>query len=54
MRGEVTDVSLLGNKGKLDWSRDQDGLTVHLPQQSPGKYAYTFKITGLTDIQNQD
>jgi len=54
VRGEVTDVSLLGNKGKLDWSRDQDGLTVHLPQQSPGKYAYTFKITGLTDIQNQD
>ena len=41
---KVADVALLGSKEKVKWSQDSDGLHLMLPQ-SPGKYAYTFRIT---------
>jgi alpha-L-fucosidase len=46
--GEVTGASLLGHPGKLEWSRNGEGLTVKMPGQKPCDYAYTVKIDGLT------
>lgn len=34
--------------GPLNWTRDENGLTVQLPEKKPGEYAFAFKITGLT------
>jgi alpha-L-fucosidase len=45
--GEVTVVTLLGHDGKLDWSRNEDGLTVRMPARKPCDYAYALKIEGL-------
>jgi alpha-L-fucosidase len=47
VRGEVSDVSLLGYPGKLTWRRAADGLTVNLPEGKPCDYACTLKISGL-------
>jgi alpha-L-fucosidase len=44
---KITDVSLLGHKGKLDWSQTADGLTVKLPEKAPSEYAVTLRIKGL-------
>jgi len=44
--GTVTSVSLLGYKGKLQWTQDDSGLTVTLPAAKPCEYAYSLKITG--------
>jgi hypothetical protein len=38
---------MLGNKGKLEFTQDDDGLKVKLPAAAPCKYAYVLKITGL-------
>jgi alpha-L-fucosidase len=46
-RGEVTGVSLLGHDGKLEWSRDDRGLTVKMPAQRPCEFAFVLKIVGL-------
>ena len=46
--GEVADVRLLGHDGKLNWSRDEKGLTVQLPERKSDHYAFSLKITGLT------
>jgi len=45
--GEVTGASLLGHNGKLEWSRNVNGLTVRMPAQKPCDYAYAVKIEGL-------
>ncbi len=45
--GEVSDVQLFGHEGKLQWTRNEKGLTVVLPDKKPGNYAFTLKITGL-------
>src|SRR5207244_326690 len=45
--GKVADVHLLGHKWRLQWSQDENGLTIHLPSEKPGDYAYAFKIAGL-------
>lgn len=41
---EIKTVQLLGNRGKLEFMRTADGLTVDLPAQKPHDYAYAFKI----------
>jgi alpha-L-fucosidase len=38
-------VQLLGSGEKLEWSFNQDGLTVRLPDSPPCKHAYSLKIT---------
>jgi alpha-L-fucosidase len=43
--GQIGNVELLGSGAKLTWNRDADGLTINLPTQRPGDYAYVFKIT---------
>jgi alpha-L-fucosidase len=40
----VKSVELLGSKAKLQWKRDAAGLTVQLPSEKPGDYAFAFKI----------
>ena len=44
--GEITDVQLLGHKGKLQWTHDEKGLTVTVPEKKPCEYAFVLKITG--------
>ena len=43
----VTEVSLLGYDGKLEWSQTADGLTVPLPEKAPSEHAVTLRIKGL-------
>src|SRR5207248_3188534 len=45
--GEVTAVTLLGHHGKLEWSRNENGLAVTLPARKPCDHAYAVKIEGL-------
>jgi alpha-L-fucosidase len=44
---KITDVSLLGYGGKLEWSQDGRGLSVKLPAQAPGEHAFALRINGL-------
>jgi alpha-L-fucosidase len=44
-KGEITDVALLGHKGKLPWSRTADGLVVNLPEEKPCAHVFALKIT---------
>jgi alpha-L-fucosidase len=41
---KVAKVELLGS-GEVKFTRDASGLAINLPQQKPGDYAYTLKIT---------
>ena len=41
--GTVTSVALLGS-GAVKYSQSPEGLTLSLPAQRPGKYAYAFRI----------
>lgn len=43
---QITDVSLLGYKDKVKWTRDSDGLTITLPAANPSVYTAAVKITG--------
>ncbi|HZO91256.1 MAG TPA: alpha-L-fucosidase [Chthonomonadaceae bacterium] len=45
--GEVSEIRLLGQVGRLEWSRNADGLTVTLPDRKPCDHAYALKIVGL-------
>ena len=42
---EIRDVRLLGSPAKLTWNRNLDGMTIQLPTQNTGEFAYTFKIS---------
>lgn len=42
---EVGKVELLGSDKEIKWSQDSDGLKLELPEQAPGKFAYSFRIT---------
>jgi alpha-L-fucosidase len=43
---KVRNVELLGFKGKVKWTQDQNGLTVQMPQQKPSEHAIALKIIG--------
>ncbi len=43
--GEIGEVRLLGHEGSLEWSHEANGLTVTLPAQKPGEFAFALKIT---------
>jgi alpha-L-fucosidase len=40
----VQSVELLGWDRKLAFQQSPEGLRIHLPENAPGKYAYTFRI----------
>jgi alpha-L-fucosidase len=42
--GKVQMVELLGHKGKLKWSQDEDGLKVLLIGEKPSDHAVTLKL----------
>jgi hypothetical protein len=44
MASEIKSVELLGARSKLNWTRDAAGLTVVLPAEKPGSFAYALKI----------
>jgi len=46
-RGEITRVGLMGSEPNLVFSRTAEGLTVNLPENPPGDYAYVLKINPL-------
>ena len=41
----IKSVSLLGQRGRLQWSRDTVGLKVTLPDKSPSEHAIALKIS---------
>jgi alpha-L-fucosidase len=41
---KITNVELLGFKGKVKWTQDDRGLAVELPEQKPCEHAIAFKI----------
>ena len=41
---DITNVKLLGHKGKLNWQRNQEGLKIQMPPTKPCDYAFAFKI----------
>jgi alpha-L-fucosidase len=45
MTGDIQSVQLLGWNTPLKWTRNSQGLTVQLPTQKPGDYAFAFKIS---------
>ncbi|MCK4919743.1 MAG: alpha-L-fucosidase [Bacteroidales bacterium] len=40
----IHNVKLLGYDGALNWQRDEAGLTIDMPQNKIGNYAYGFEI----------
>ena len=44
---KVTDVSLLGYEGRLQWTQSEQGLAVQLPAQAPSEHAVTLRIGGI-------
>jgi alpha-L-fucosidase len=42
--GEIGRVELLGG-GPLEFSRDENGTTIRLPEKAPGGYAHVFKVS---------
>jgi alpha-L-fucosidase len=47
IRGDATQVELLGRKEKLAFKRDATGLVVTLPAQKPCEHAFVLKISGF-------
>lgn len=45
----ITDVSLLGYDGKLEWEQERDGLRIKMPEMKPCDNAVTLKIDGVLD-----
>ena len=45
--GKISEATLLGSAGKLEFTQDAAGLKIKLPATAPCKYAYVLKITGL-------
>ncbi len=43
-RRKIKTVKMLGYQGDLRWTQTPDGLTVELPSEKPGHYAFAFKI----------
>jgi alpha-L-fucosidase len=44
---KVTDVSLLGYPGKLEWTQDDQSLAVKLPDKLPSEHSITLRVQGV-------
>ncbi|MFB9843172.1 alpha-L-fucosidase [Mucilaginibacter ginsenosidivorans] len=44
--GKIENIELLGY-GKVEYSRDNEGLKVNLPSQKPCEHAYALKLSGI-------
>ena len=43
----ITNVSLMGYQGKLDWIQNEEGLSVKMPVDKPCEDAFVLKIDGI-------
>ena len=43
-QGQIARIGLLGSEPNLEWSRNDDGVTIKLPVTPPCQFAYVFKI----------
>jgi len=43
-KAKVSGVTVLGLKGKVEWSQTESGLTVKLPSQKPGPFSVVCRI----------
>jgi alpha-L-fucosidase len=43
---KVRNVELLGFRGKVKWTQDEQGLTVQMPEQKPCDHAIALRIIG--------
>ena len=44
--GKIQNVELLGFGGKLEWTQNEQGLVVQVPQEPPCKHAFALKVMG--------
>jgi hypothetical protein len=44
---KVADVGLLGYGGKIEWTQDDQGLNVKLPDAPPSASAVTLRVKGV-------
>jgi len=44
--GKIDNVELMGFPGKLNWTRNQSGLHIQMPDQKPSDLAIAFRIDG--------
>jgi alpha-L-fucosidase len=49
-KAEIRSVRLLGSPAKLTWKRGPEGMTIQLPAQKPGDYAFAFKISPVDPV----
>ncbi|HWA10587.1 MAG TPA: alpha-L-fucosidase [Opitutaceae bacterium] len=45
---KVTEVSLLGHDGRIEWTQGAQGLAVKLPERAPSDHACVLKIRGVS------
>lgn len=45
--GKVDHVELLGFSGKVEWTQNESGLVIGLPETKPSKHALAFKVHGI-------
>lgn len=48
--GGIKSITLLGSSKKLKWSQDESGLTITLPSEPMGEFAYVLKIAPKGDL----
>lgn len=41
---DIMDIKLLGSNSTLEWTQDVNNLTIELPEEKPGDYAFVFEI----------
>jgi alpha-L-fucosidase len=46
-QGKIESVTLLGTKGEMQFTQDEEGLKIKMPANKPCEYAYAIKIVGL-------
>jgi alpha-L-fucosidase len=44
--GKIRSLELLGHRGKLKFTQDEQSLRVTLPPEKPSEHAISFKIVG--------
>ncbi|MHC4458510.1 MAG: alpha-L-fucosidase [Planctomycetota bacterium] len=49
-QGKIKDIRMLGSSVRLEWERDDEGVTVELPEVKPCDYAQVLKITLDGDV----
>jgi hypothetical protein len=45
--GQIEKINLLGHAGALEFSQDESGLHVTMPDEKPCDFAFALEITGL-------